>query len=139
MFSAADDQRLLHELLGPLHMHFRAARAAYADYLGCGRTFLFASSLRRLNVGARRLLLSKGHLLPEPLRVDALALVRHWDVWLTLWEDLEERSSPRPEDSFIFENDIVYPREAEGRLERLYSQMSGADPSARVMGGAERV
>ena len=100
-------------LLGPLHMHFLAAKAAYADYLANGKSFLFACSLRRLNLSARQLLLDKGHLLPEALKADAVALIGHYDVWLTLWDALAELARPRPEDEFVFENRHTYPRAAE--------------------------
>jgi hypothetical protein len=114
---------LLDELLGPLHMHFRSAYAAYRDYLAGGRTFLWANSLKRINGAARALLLSKGYLLPEEMQEDAAALVRHWDVWLTYWDDFAERTRPSLDDPFNFENKVHYPREAEQRLEQLYRRL----------------
>jgi hypothetical protein len=114
------DPRLLDELLGPLHMHFLSARAAYSDYLENGRIFLFASSLRRINEGARSLLMAKAWLLPDDLQPDAVALIRHYDVWMTLWDELNARLAPAPGDEFVFENAVTYPREAEQRLEALY-------------------
>lgn len=117
---------LLDELLGPLHMHFRSARTAYQDYLANGRSFLWASSLRRINSAARSLLLAKGYLLPAELQDDAAALVRHYDVWLTLWDDLAERTIPALNDPFVFENSVTYPRDAEDRLEQLYAALVSA-------------
>lgn len=114
---------LLSELLGPLHMHFLNARAAYQAYLEDGRSFLHACSLRRINVSARTLLLTKGYLLPEDLQPSATALIGHYDVWLTLWDELAERSRPAPDDPFVFENRFTYPREAEQALERLYEAL----------------
>ena len=125
MTARIDDERLLGELLGPLHMHFLGARAAYRDYLANGRSFLFASSLRRINLAARALLLDKGWLLPEALQPCATALVGHYDVWLTLWEEHAARTRPAPDDPFVFENRFTYPREAEAQLERLYAELRG--------------
>lgn len=116
---------LLDELLGPLHMHFRCARAAYRDYMGGGRTFLWASSLKRINGAARALLLAKGYLLPDERQDDAASLIRHYDVWLTRWDDFAERRRPALDDPFDFENDVGFPRDAEGRLERLYETLRG--------------
>jgi hypothetical protein len=107
-------------------MRFRAARAAYASYLDQGRIFLFARSLRRINFSTRKLLLDRGWMLPEELREHALALIAHYDVWLTLWDDLAERTSPLPSDPFVFENSFTYPREAEAALERLFAESSGS-------------
>ena len=115
---------LLDELLGPLHMHFRVARGAYRDYLAHGKSFLFASSLRRTNLSARALLLGKGYLLPPDLQEDAAALIAHYDVWLTLWEDLADRLKPAPGEAFVFENSFTYPKEAELRLEELHRKLA---------------
>jgi hypothetical protein len=120
---------LLSELLGPLHMHFMAARAAYQAYLAEGRTFLHASSLRRINLAVRELLLTKGYLLPEALQPGAVALVGHYDIWLTLWEEQAERTRPGPSESFVFENRFTYPKEAEQALERLYETLRAEIPS----------
>lgn len=115
---------LLHDLLGPLHMHFRAARAAYRGYLDNGRTFLFAKSLRRVNVSARALLMARGHLLPPELREDVAALVAHYDVWLTLWTEHRRATQPALSDPFVFQNSFTYPKEAEARLEALFETLS---------------
>jgi hypothetical protein len=114
---------LLDELLGPLHMHFACARDSYRAYLAEGRIFLHACSLRRINLGARALLIGKGWLLPEAVQADAVALIGHYDVWLTLWDAHAERTAPAPGDAFVFENSFTYPREAEQALERLYEEL----------------
>ena len=120
------DPGLLDDLLGPLHMHFLAAAAAYADYLAAGKTFLFAASLRRINGSARELLLRGGWRLPDPGQADAVALIRHYDAWMTLWDQQAARLRPEPGDPFAFANDVTYPREAEARLEALYRRLRGA-------------
>lgn len=118
------DNRLVDELLGPLHMHFLSAQAAYRDYLANGKSFLFANSLRRINASAKALLIHKGYLLPERNQADAAALIRHYDVWLTLWDDLAHREKPGLDDAFVFDNSITYPKEAELALQHLYRQLS---------------
>jgi hypothetical protein len=117
------DPSLLDDLLGPLHMHFRVAASAYADYLAGGKSFLFASSLRRTNAGVRELLLGQGWRLPEDLQADSAALVRHYDVWMTLWDDLAERLRPAMEDPFVFANAVTFPKASKERLEALYERL----------------
>lgn len=118
--SSSDRERcLVDELLGPLHIHFLAAEQAYADYLAGGKAFLFACSLRRINSAARELLLRRGHLLPESHRPDALALLRHYDVWLTLWDDHADRTKPALDDPFAFPNRFTYPKDSQVRLLEL--------------------
>jgi hypothetical protein len=118
-----DDPRLLDDLLGPLHMHFLVAASAYADYLAAGKSFLFASSLRRTNASARELLLGRGWRLPQSHHADAAALLRHYDAWLTLWDEHAERLQPQAGDPFAFANDVTYPRDSEERLEALYRRL----------------
>lgn len=119
------EDALVRQLLGPLHGHFRAARAAYANYLGHGKAFRFACSLKRENFAARRLLVDHGHRLPEELRAHAAALIDHYDVWLGLWDDLAARTAPGPDDPFVFENKVTYPREAEEALTALHRSLGG--------------
>jgi len=119
------EDALVRELLGPLHGHFRAAKAAYADYLGHGKAFRFARRLKRENLAARRLLVDRGHRLPEALRTHAAALIGHYDVWLGLWDELAARTAPGPDDPFAFENAVTYPREAEEALTAYYRSLGG--------------
>ncbi|HEX8064586.1 MAG TPA: hypothetical protein VF535_15395 [Allosphingosinicella sp.] len=120
------DPRLLDDLLGPLHMHFLVAAQAYADYLAAGKSFLFASSLRRTNASARDLLLAHGWRLPEARQADAATLLRHYDAWLTLWDGLAARLAPNPGDPFVFANEINFPKAAQARLEALYRDLRAA-------------
>lgn len=117
-------RELRDRLLGPLRMHFLAAAGAYNDYLENGRSFLFACSLRRINSSARELLLRWGHLLPDDRVPDALALLRHYDVWLTLWEQHAAALKPRMDEPFVFENAVNFPRQAQERLMNLYERRS---------------
>jgi hypothetical protein len=119
----SSENRLVNELLGPLQMHFLAAEQAYADYLAHSQNFLFASSLKRINSAVRQLLLDRGHLLPEGHRGDALALIRHYDVWLTLWDDHHRRTRPRVDEPFIFQNDVAFPKSAQSKLMNLLEEM----------------
>ncbi len=112
-------RELRDRLLGPLGMHFLAAGQAYEDYLQNGRSYLFACSLRRTNASARQLLLTWGHLLAAEHTADAIALVRHYDVWLTLWDKHSAALKPAMADPFVFENSVTFPRDAQERLMKL--------------------
>jgi len=116
-------RELRDRLLGPLRMHFLAAARAYEDYLENGRSYLFACSLRRTNVSARQLLLTCGHLLPPEHSGDAIALVRHYDVWLTLWDDHSAALKPSMAEPFVFDNSVTFPKQAQQRLMDLYQQL----------------
>lgn len=118
--SGADREKLVDRLLGPLTTHFAAADQAYADYLSDGRTFLHASRLRRTNESARQLLLGQADLLPDDARPHALALIRHYDVWLSLWDDHAARAKPHANDEFVFQNRVRFPTDAKDALIYLY-------------------
>jgi len=121
----AEMLQLRDELLGPLHMHFLAAAQAYRDYLENGQSFVFACTLRRTNASARELLLRRGHLLPRERVGDAVALLRHYDVWLTCWDELAARMKPGLEDRFVFENAVTFPKDAQRRLDELFVESRG--------------
>jgi hypothetical protein len=119
-----DTSELLNLLLGPLRTHFLVASTAYEDYLQNGRSYLFACSLRRTNSSARGLLLAWGHLLPSEHTSDALALLRHYDVWVSLWDHHAAELNPSMDDPFVFESKVTFPKSAQERLMHLYERCS---------------
>jgi hypothetical protein len=106
-------------------MHFLAAGQAYADYMDNGKSFLFACSLRRINASARELLLTHGHLLPKEMQPHAITLLRHYDVWLTLWDELAASMKPSLDQAFVFENPVQFPKDAQQALRQLYERIRG--------------
>jgi hypothetical protein len=99
------------ELAGPLSMHFRRGETAYQNLLSDGRQFLFAKILRDNNREIRRLILTKGYLLPFDQQQNAIELVAHLDIWLELWEHLAATKVYQPDDQFTFES-CKYPQVA---------------------------
>ena len=99
-------------------MHFRRGEAAYQNLYADGRQFLFAKILRDNNHEIRRLILTKGHLLPFEQQQNAIELVAHLDIWLELWEHLAATKAHQPEDNFSFES-CKYPQEAATSLKEF--------------------
>ena len=60
--------------------------------------------------------MDRGHLLSEDYRANALALLRHYDAWLTSWYDLAARAKPGVDDEFIFESRVPFPKDAQSRI-----------------------
>jgi hypothetical protein len=123
---------LIEKLLGPLDFRLRSAHQAYAAYLGGQRTFLYAAILYDHNSAARDLALRYGYLLPADLQDDLLKLTFHIDVWMTLWNELKDRTSPKPTDPFVFDNPVPFPRESVGRILEHYRALrhAGDQPAA---------
>ena len=106
---------LVSELVGPLSIHFRRGEAAYQNLFLDGRQFLSAKILKDNNSEIRRLILSKGYLLPFEQQQNAIELVAHLDIWLELWEDIAATKAHKPKDKFSFES-CKYPQEAAASL-----------------------
>ncbi len=112
-----DEQNaLLKELLGQLE----SSKLAYQQYLAGGKTFRFAQELKKYNSAIMLLLHKKGPLLAEALQPDAAALLFHYHAWTTKWEELAAATNPQPDDVFVFENEVTFPRQAAGNLEAAY-------------------
>lgn len=120
--NAEQQTELCRILLGPLSDHFAAAGQAYADYLQNGKSFRCACRLRRINGAARDLLVNYGDQLPQDLHDHVRALVRHYEVWMGLWDDLA-RSEPLPDQPFVFENSVRFPKESQQALLECYEQL----------------
>lgn len=115
---------LSERLLKPLLLCFLAGDQAYSKYMAGGKTYFFACELRRINASARALLLEHGHRLPAHARDTAVALLRHYDTWMRLWDDLSARQRPSPDATFIFDNPVRFPREARLALIALYEELA---------------
>lgn len=126
MIASPNDSALIEKLLGPLHLRLKSAQTAYAAYLEGQRVFLYASILYDHNSAARDISLRYGFLLPERLQDDLLKLIFHIDVWMTLWTDLRDRTSPKTSDQFVFDNPVSFPRESVARISEYFQQLRSA-------------
>lgn len=118
-------ERVLAEVLGPVHMQMKRAEAAYRSYLDDGRKFIYTLVLRDSNTAMRDILLARGYLLPAELQEDALQLIEHLDIWLIKWHETRERTNPALDDPFVFANESVYPRRSAQNLEAKYAEIAG--------------
>ena len=122
-------ERVLAEVLGPVHMQMRRAEAAYRSYLD-DRKFIYTLVLRDSNTAVRDLLLERGYLLPTDLQDDALQLIQHLDIWLVKWHDMRARTNPSLDDPFVLANESVYPKRSAQNLEAMYATVAGAERAA---------
>jgi hypothetical protein len=51
---------------------------------------------------------------------------------MTLWNELKDRTSPKPTDPFVFDNPVPFPRESVGRILEHYRALrhAGDQPAA---------
>jgi len=117
----------IEKLLGPLDFRLRSAQRAYTAYLEGQRIFLYAAILYDHNSATRDLALCYGYLLPAHLQDDLLKLIFHIDVWMTLWTDLRDLTSPKTTDQFVFDNPVPFPRESIARISEYYRQLCSAE------------
>jgi hypothetical protein len=102
-----------------------ASYEAYKNYLAGGKTFRYALELKTHNTALTSLLISQQQGPDNDLRPDIEALLVHYDAWTKKWEQLATTLQPAPDDTFVFENDITFPRQSARRLEEVYLALSG--------------
>jgi hypothetical protein len=115
------------ELLGPVYMQLDRTKRAF-DRWQSENLYLEAKIIKEGNVTIRDLLLSKGHLIPPDLLVDAGNLVAHYDRWLEQFERVRGERNPEsslsaefPTNAFVFTYD--FPRDSERKFRATFQEM----------------
>lgn len=96
----------------------------YNAYLSAGKTFRYAQVLKKNNGKALQLLVENKDQLPVCLQNDAGALIEHYSVWTRKWEELAATLEPGPEDIFVFQNTVTFPRESANQLKLFYESLT---------------
>lgn len=109
--------------LGKLFINFNRSEIAYKNYLKEGGVFLHARILKECNEFLRHLLIENSYLMGEELRNAALDLICHYDIWITKWNDLYDKTKPKLDDVFVFENNHVFPKEAEQKFKEEFIRL----------------
>ena len=112
------------ELLKEIVTTLDASKLAYVDYLGNGKTFAHAQTIKKQNNRIMELLVSQKDLLTPSLQQDAAALMVHYTAWTEKWNTLAAELNPTADDVFIFANDITFPRPAAKNIEAAYEQLT---------------
>ena len=110
------NKELLGKFIGTFNFLQERCKVAYQDYITAGKTFFHARILRQYNDDLQKLLREYGYLLPGELQADAIALLKHYDVWTLCWDDLHNSLRPAVQDEFAFANSVTFPREAAQRI-----------------------
>ena len=88
----------------------------YQEYLESDKKFIYASVLRKVNVRLyKRLQDSVVHLKDES-HVDAMELMLHLDIWMTIWDYEYAEKKPQLWDVFKFDNNINFPKASVKKL-----------------------
>jgi hypothetical protein len=114
----------LYDLSGQINMILKRSEQAYKEYLLAGKTFMYARILRRYNKKLRSLLIKEGHSLPSYLQKDALELIAHYDIWIEKWDMLQLQLNPKPDDLFVFPNEVTFPKDAACKLEEFWQLLN---------------
>ena len=91
----------------------------YQKYLESDKKFVYASILRKANGRLYEKLLDSIAYLKEETYADALELMLHLDVWMTIWDSEYEEKNPKLLDAFVFENDVNFPKSS---VEKILSE-----------------
>ena len=117
-------ERSLSELLGPVSMQLDRTRRAFHRWQE-QNIYLEKKVIREGNVAVRDLLLTKGHLIPPELWLDAGRLVEHYDRWLEEFERQREGAEPDLHAEFTFAgpHGFPFPSDSEQRFLEAYLRM----------------
>jgi hypothetical protein len=110
----------LHSLLQSLVSCWRQSAEAYANYMDSGKKFRYAEMLKLHNTAAKKLLNDNINLIPDQFKEDARAIIEHYTIWTTKWDELKSKLNPAPDDAFVFENDHRFPKAAAQNLETAF-------------------
>jgi hypothetical protein len=89
-----------------------------------GKKFRYAEILKLHNTAARNLLIDNMAIIPGHFKKDAEAIIEHYTIWSSKWDELKDKLNPAPDDEFVFENDHRFPQTAAHNLEAaLENQM----------------
>jgi hypothetical protein len=101
-------ERSVAELLGPISAQLDRTERAFARW-NDQNLYLEAKVIREGNLTIRDLLLTKTHLVPPDLMLDAAALVAHYDRWLEEFDRLRSEQNPQAGATFVFVAGKGYP------------------------------
>ena len=93
----------------------------YKEYLNSDKKFIYASILRKVNSSLYESLHQSVSFLKEKYHADAIELMLHLDVWMTVWDYEYEKQEPQLWDVFKFNNDVGFPND---NVNKLLSELS---------------
>jgi len=93
----------------------------YQEYLDSNKTFIYASILRKVNGRLYERLNDSIVYLKDETFADALELMLHLDVWMTIWDSEYNEKKPRLRDTFTFDNNMNFPKSS---VEKLLSDLA---------------
>jgi hypothetical protein len=107
-------------LLESVIQHWDQSAKAYAEYMENGKKFRYAEKLKVHNLFVKDLLIENSAIIPASFKDDVVAIIEHYTIWSTKWDDLKTKLNPAPEDEFVFENDHRFPKAAAQKLEAAF-------------------
>lgn len=88
----------------------------YQEYLDSNKTFIYASILRKVNGRLYERLNDSIAYLKDETFADALELILHLDVWMTIWDSEYDEKKPQLLDTFTFDNNMNFPKSSVEKL-----------------------
>jgi hypothetical protein len=88
----------------------------YKEYLNSDKKFIYASILREINGRLYERLHEGLRFLEGNSHIDAIELMLHLNVWMTIWDYEYEEQKPGLGDVFTFKNDVNFPKENVNQL-----------------------
>lgn len=110
-------------LLQAIIQHWHLSTKAYVSYMENGKKFRYAQLLKVHNTAVMELLTKNIESLPKNLKEDANALIEHYTIWSSKWDELKNKTNPLPDDEFVFQNEHRFPRSAAQNFQAVYNEL----------------
>lgn len=108
------------EYLELLHSLFEDANDAYIQYLNGGRIFRDAHMLKGRNESIL-LAIQNQDILPRQQRENLELISKHIQSWSKQWDKLKTEQSPDPDQKFVFDTKVRFPKDALHRILTYYN------------------
>jgi hypothetical protein len=117
-------ERSVAELLAPIAAQLERTQRAFERW-NDQNLYLEAKVIREGNVTIRDLLLTKTHLIPPDLLLDAASLVAHYDRWLEEFDRLRSEQNPGAGAKFVFvaAKGYPFPRDAADKFQKRFLEL----------------
>ena len=120
MTSDKNKLKAIENFLNQLDILLSTGYLAYQQYLTLGKKLLHAKIIKANNDSITKLILNNVQLFQEEQRSDLLLIVYHINSWRKQWDILYKHTDPQPDDRFVFETIIKFPKSALTRLSEYY-------------------
>ena len=102
------------------HLHFlmELSNAAFSKYL-VNKFYLHALCIKKSNEAIYKYIIENAHVWPQKIETEMIALLNHYDIWFTQFEDFKNKKEYSLNEPFVFyhlDEQSSYPKNAAQKI-----------------------